>query len=121
MKKIGVTALICSLFLTSCSVHNGLTTNVNNTDTSVILSKSNYKVLGTVTGDAEAMYVLGIGGISKKGMVNEAKAEMFRKAKLEGASKAIINQTVEIKHSAFPFIRMYHVYASGQVIEFTEN
>jgi hypothetical protein len=84
------------------------------------LAKKNFKVVDQVTGDARATYVLGIGGLSKKGLVTAAKTDMYNKVNFIGSSKAIVNETVEIKHSFFPFFRTYRVFASGYVIEFTE-
>jgi hypothetical protein len=45
---------------------------------------------------------------------------MLSKANIVGGSKAIINQTVEIKHSFFPFVRKYKVTVSGHIIEFID-
>ena len=121
MKKAGIAMLLFSILCSSCALHNGLTSNTNNTTTEVVLSKNNFKVIGNAKGYSRVTYILGIGGLSKQGMINEAKAEMFENAGTEGASRAVINQTVELKHTAFPFVRTYEVFASGQVIEFTGN
>ncbi len=92
------------MLLTSCAGHYGLTSNVNNHSTEVVLSKKNFKVIKSVSGEASVMYVLGIGGLSKKALIAEARAEMLKSAELEGSAKAIINETVEIKGSSFPFV-----------------
>ena len=44
----------------------------------------------------------------------------LKQAELEGSAKAIINETVEIKGSYFPFVGKKLVTVSAQVIEFTE-
>jgi hypothetical protein len=121
MKKIVYLSIIGILFLfSSCASHKGLTFNTNNHTTQVLLSKKNYKIVDKVQGESEAMYILGIGGLSRKAMVAEAKADMVSKADIIGSSKAIINETVEVKHTHFPFVRKYKVIVSAYIIEFTE-
>ena len=120
MKKIFFILIGITFLFSSCAVHNGLTTNLNNHTTEVVLSKKNFKVIESVQGEAQAMYVFGIGGLSKKAMIAEARANMLSKANMVGGSKAIINETVEIKHSLFPIVRLYKVTVSGHIVEFTE-
>jgi len=85
-----------------------------------VLSKKNFKVIESVQGESEAIYIFGIGGLSKKAMIAEAKANMLTNANIVGSSKAIINETVEIIHSLFPFFRKYKVTVSAHIVEFTE-
>lgn len=120
LQKITIIAILGAMFLTSCAAHNGLTSNSNNHSTEVVLSKKNFKVLKSVSGDASVTYVLGIGGLSKKALIAEARVKMLKQAELEGSAKAIINETVEIKGSYFPFVGKKLVTVSAQVIEFTE-
>lgn len=120
MKKLSI-LLVGTIFLfSSCALHNGLTNNVNNHTTEVVLSKKNFKVVESVKGESEAMYIFGIGGLSKKAIIAEARANMLANANIVGGSKAIINETVEVKHSFFPFVRLYRVTVSGHIVEFTE-
>ncbi|TCO08266.1 DUF6567 family protein [Natronoflexus pectinivorans] len=113
--------LITSLFiLSSCGIHQGLTTNANLNSTEVVLAKNNYKVISSVEGQSEAMFIFGIGGLSKNAMIAEARNQMLSRAELVGNSRAVINETVEIKHSIFPIIRMYKVMVSGYVVEFID-
>lgn len=93
-----------------------MTTNM----TEIELSRKNFKVINSVQGEAQAMYVFGIGGLSKKALISEARADMLSKADIVGGSKAIINETVEVKHSFLPFVRKFKVIISGHIIEFTE-
>lgn len=120
MKKISFLIIGAMLLLSSCAIHNGLTSNLNNHTTEVVLSKKNFKVVEAVKGEAQAMYIFGIGGLSKKAMIAEARANMLSNANIVGSSKAIINETVEIKHSLFPFVRLNKVTVSGHIVEFTE-
>ena len=120
MKKFTILFGLLTILTTSCATHNGLTKNINQNNTEVVLSKNNFKIIKSVKGSAKATYIFGIGGHSKNGLVAEAKANMLENAKLEGTSRAIINETVEIKGSAFPFVGVYKVIVSGQIVEFTE-
>lgn len=121
LKKVTIVALMSSMLLTtSCAVHSGLTSNLNNHSTEVVLSKKNFKVIKTVTGESSVTYVLGIGGLSKRALIAQARAKMLEEAGLEGGAKAIINETVEVKGSNFPFVGKKLVVVTAQVIEFTE-
>jgi len=84
------------------------------------LSKKNFKVIKSVSGEASANYVLGIGGLSKKAQIAEARVKMLQQADLYRGAKAIVNKTVEIKGSYFPFVGKKLVTVSAQVIEFTQ-
>jgi len=119
MKTLFLLIAISFLF-SSCAIHNGLTTNSNLHNTEVVLSRKNFKVVKSVQGEAQALYVFGIGGLSRKSLIAEARAEMLSDADMIGDSKAVINETVEIKHSFFPFVRVYKVTVSGHIVEFTE-
>ncbi|GIJ93479.1 DUF6567 family protein [Capnocytophaga stomatis] len=118
MKKI-VLLGVASLFLASCGFHKGLTRNVNNHTTEVVLSKKNFKVVERVKGEASDFYVLGFGGM-KKALIEEARAEMLKKANLLDSSRAIVNETVEVHNSEFVLFSKYTVTVSANVIEFTE-
>lgn len=120
MRKLLLLLIWTAFLFSGCAVHSGLTFNTNNHVTQVVLSKNNYVVIDSVRGESEAIYVFGIGGFLKEALIAEAKADMLSKADIIGGSRAIINETVEIKHSLFPVIRLYKVTVSGHVIEFTE-
>lgn len=111
--------LFVIILFSNCSVHRGLTSNLNNHTTGVVLSQNNFKVIESVQGEAKGTSFLGIGG-SKKAMIAEAKAIMLSKADIIGKSRAIINETVEINRSAFPLVSVYRVTVSGHIIEFTD-
>ena len=120
MKKVFFLIVGMALLFSSCSIHNGLTTNANLNTTEVVLSKKNFRVVESVQGQSEAMFVFGIGGLNKNAMVAEARAQMLANANIVGTSRAVVNERVEIKHSLFPFVRLYTVIVSGHVIEFVE-
>jgi len=108
------------LCLSSCTIHSGLTTNLNNHNTEVVLSRNNYKVVEKVQGESRALYIFGIGGLSKKALIAEARAKMLARSNIIGGSKAVINETVEVSYSFFPFVRFYNVTVSAHIIEFTD-
>jgi hypothetical protein len=88
--------LIVMLF-SSCGMNTALTATLNYNVTNVTLSQKNYKVVGLVTGKAQATYVLGIGGLSHKALVAMAKADMLKQATLMGSARAVVNVTTEEK------------------------
>ena len=78
-----------------------------------------HKVIGNVEGSAHATYVLGIGGVSKRAIKENAIADMYRNACLTGA-QAVTNVTTTMKARFYLFWWEYDFIASGQIIEFTE-
>lgn len=101
MKKTAILLILVALFMTSCASHYGIPKNHNQNTTEVVLTKKNFKVVEIVKGEAEAKYVLGFGGLAKNGLVAEAKANMLKSASVEGSSRAVINEVVEVKTSPF--------------------
>ena len=120
MKKTAILLVLVALFMTSCASHHGVPKNHNQNTTEVVLTKKNFKVVSIVKGEAEAKYILGFGGLNKNGLVAEAKVNMLKSASIEGTSRAVINEVVEVKASGFIFVSKYKVIVSAQVIEFTE-
>lgn len=120
MKKYLFILLVSTLSLSSCAIHQGLTSNANLNTTQVVLEENNFEVIDQVQGQSTATFVFGIGGITKKAMIAEARADMLRRSNIVGTSRAIIHETVEIQHSFFPFVRTYTVTVSGFVVEFTD-
>ena len=122
MKKIGIYSvlLLLTTFLSSCGVGHALVTNHNQNATEVHLSGNNFKVIDQVSGSSEASYVLGIGGIKKRQLYENAYSTMMKKANLLNGSKAIINVMTEEHFSGFaPFYVRRTITVSAQVVEFT--
>ena len=94
----------------------------HNTDTQVILKEANYNVLGQVTGEASASFILGFGptnsrlySIAKKQLHNEAQLSKSKK------SRALINLTTDIQSKWIIYPIFYYkktVTVSADVIEF---
>lgn len=113
-------ALVIGAFiLTGCGFGNQLTTNHNVHNTEVQLSKNNFKVLKTVTATESATYYFGFGGLTKKALLANARAKVVQDAGLEGSSKALINETVEIHLGSMFIVTKITITVSAQVIEFT--
>lgn len=87
----------CIALLSGCGLDTSLTRNQNSLQTNVVLQKNNYKVLKTITGEATATYIFGIGGLSNKALKDNAIATMVKNAKLDGKAQAIINTQVSVK------------------------
>jgi len=106
------------VFFGSCATHSAFTGNLKSTQTSVVLSQSNYRVINHVDGQAKATYVFGIGGLSKTSLIEQARSEMYSKADLQGGSRAIVNETFSTKTSFFLFFWKKQINSSADIIEF---
>lgn len=113
---IAYMAMLCS----SCGVSRQAATNMNVAQTQVELSKKNFKVIGTVTGESSQNYWFGIGGLSKSSLNQSAMADMYMNADLEGKSRAIINVNVVYKNRFILIYSGVKAIATGTLIEFTE-
>lgn len=117
--------LLCSLFMllmTSCmGTASNLIKNQNQNQTSVVLSKNNYKIIGQAKGEVSTRYVLCFGGMQKKNLEANAIAEMTKSANLKG-SQALINVNVRESNRIWVggIIREVYCIATATVIEFTE-
>ncbi len=117
--------LIISIFsiiiLSGCGINSGLINqlSVNNTTTDVVLQENNFKVIGTVSGEAKDTYIFGFGGLTTD-LVAKAKQDMIKKAALEGTSKAIINVTLEEHKALFVILVERTIFVHGTIIEFTD-
>ena len=109
------------LGVSSCSLHDPMVQNVNQTTTNVVMTENNFKIVEKVRGEAQADYIFYFGGFRKQALIEEARANMLENANLIGTSKAVINENVEMSVTSFAGIYTYlKVTVSGYVIEFTE-
>lgn len=119
--KLIVATLISTTILSGCGIHQSMVANVNSNVTNVELNKKNFKVVERVSGSSNATYILGIGGLSNKALINKAESAMLSKASLNGSAKAIANVSTESHISlVFPFYFQKTVTVSGHIVEFTE-
>ena len=118
MKKIiSVCAVaISALSFTSCGVAS--TTSNNVTETKVVLSEKNFKVVGQAYGEAKATYVFGMGGIRKKALRNNAIDEMSKNANLSGAQTLTNITTHTSVKMVTPIFFQRTCSATANVIEF---
>jgi len=121
MKNFFCVLLVVSMLFSfsSCAIHSGLTSNVNNHTTNVVLEKNNYKIVSKVIGNASGTRVFGIGG-SFKPLIERARADMRSNDNLIGTSRAVINETVETNTKFFGIVTVQTVTVSAYVIEFIE-
>jgi len=121
MNKFKMFLLIFALVLivSGCGIHEGLTSNLNNHNTEVVLSSNNYKIVKRVQGTSSGVSVFGFGG-SFNAMIADARKEMLENADMVGTSRAIINETVEVNRKVFVVVSIKTITVSGYVIEFIE-
>jgi len=99
----------------------------HSTNTQVILSEANYKIINSVRGDATATFILGVGPSNDR-LYSRAKKDMLENANLAGGgnkSRALINiatdEQIRFVWFYIPFWFSKTVYMSADVIEFKEN
>ncbi len=113
--------LLFAAFLSSCGIGTALVSNHNQNATEVHLSQNNFKVIDQVSGSSEVSYVLGIGGVNKRQLYENAYSAMMKKANLVNGSKAIVNVMTEEHVSGFaPFFVRRTITVNAQVVEFTK-
>lgn len=119
-KIILMISLMTSVLLVSCGGSASIVGNHTSYQTNVELSKKNFTVLEKVSGVSTNTYILGIGGMQNRALLEKAKNDMMSKAQLSG-SKAVVNITYD-KHISgfFPFYSKVTYTVSGYIIEFTE-
>lgn len=120
MKKfLGICAFVAAAFsLTGCGTT--VTTSNNLTQTQVVLSDNNFQVVGQAYGESTATYVLGIGGLSKKALSNNAINEMSKNANLTG-SQTLVNTTVHYSVAMWtPLYVKMTCSATANIVEFTK-
>ena len=117
MKKFGVLAmLVAVLCLTGCGVAATVSNNV--TETKIVLSQNNFKVVGQAYGEAKATYIFGIGGLSKKALRNNAVNEMSKNANLTGAQTLTnITTNASVKMITPLYVEITYT-ATANIVEF---
>lgn len=119
MKKfLSICAFVAAtLSLTGCVGVAGTVSN-NLTQTQVVLSDDNFKVVGQAYGEASATYICGIGGLSRKALYNNAVSTMTRNANLKG-SQTLTNTTMHYSAQMItPFYVKVTCSASATIVQF---
>ena len=119
MKKfLSICAFVAAtLSLTGCvGVANTVSNNL--TQTQVVLSDNNFKVVGQAYGEASATYICFIGGLSRKALYNNAVSEMTKNANLKG-SQTLTNTTMHYSTQMItPFYVKVTCSASANIVQF---
>lgn len=116
MKKTVLALLVSMLCLTGCGVSSTVSNNV--TETKIVLSQDNFKVIGQARGVAKATYVFGIGGIGRKALRGNAIDEMSKNANLRGAQTLTNITTKSSIKMITPFYIEVTCTATANIIEF---
>ncbi|MDR2962106.1 MAG: hypothetical protein LBU90_00470 [Bacteroidales bacterium] len=115
-----ITFAVIIFSLASCAAHAGLTHNVNDNTTEVVLRSNNYTVVQKVQGTASGRSILGFGG-SFKPLIANARSEMLASADLVGKPRAVINEIVEENYKFYVFAAKKTVTVTAYVVEFNTN
>lgn len=111
--KTNLIIILAVLLLSSCSAYHAGTIFP-----STIINQKGFKVIKIVTGSSEAVYVFGIGGWNRMGLVNEAKQNIYDQIKLE-QNQTLANFTLDFKTKfVLPFFIGKEVIVTAEVIEF---
>lgn len=98
--------------LSSCGIHKGYMNN------SASLSEANFNyVKQGLIGTSSILQVLGIGGLDKMAMVDEAKQMMLKDNPLQ-ANQALANVTVSWKNSFFLLVFTTDCTVTADIVEF---
>ncbi|MBS6459912.1 MAG: hypothetical protein KH375_07150 [Alistipes sp.] len=118
IKFIAMLAAVAAF--TGCSQSTYLAKNLHQSQTQVVLTQKNFRVVGPAYGESLSTKILGIGGCSKKAIEANAVSEMYKNANLTGAQTIVNINTKKYTHGFRPFYAEIRVVATGQIIEFTE-
>lgn len=106
-----------SILLTSCAAAlSGMITN------SAALSQANFNyVKKNIQGTSKATYILGVGGMSREALAQEAKANMLEASPLK-SNQAIANVIIDYKVSStfLGLVLTHKCTVSADIVEFTK-
>lgn len=114
MKKILTLGFVAVLFSSCMSFHAGSVTG------SAALGNANFDyVQKGLTGSSSAVYILGIGGMARKKMADEARVDMLKAHPLK-ANQALANVAVDYKNTLIlgTIYRRLTVNVTADVVEF---
>ena len=116
MKRLLVFVFVGILFQGCISLHNGVIA-----PNSVDVSTDNFQIIKTIDGKATAGYFLGLGGGGRKGLVKEAKRDMYKNHP-PLPNEMITNITVDDKKLFFlgGLYIEHTVFVSADVVRFGE-
>lgn len=115
MRKVVVCFSALFLFVGCAGIHNLQTTP------SVSLNQGNFRMIRPVQAEEKAVYVFGIGGMSKDAKQGNAMDKLFKQANLEQNQAIAFINTRKNTHLYFPLgaiVTTVTTVASGWVVEF---
>ncbi len=105
--------VILSLF-SGCALHSGYM------QSSASLNSNNFSyVKRDVQGSASALYVLGIGGLNKTALVNEAKNDLLKNYQLQN-NQALVDITVNWKNTYYLLVMKNECTITASIVEFNK-
>ncbi|MFK8038724.1 MAG: DUF6567 family protein [Crocinitomicaceae bacterium] len=109
--NLTVPTIALMFLLHSCAYYNGSMTG------NAAISDANFTVAGFATGTSQSIYVFGIGGLNKDGMVIEAKRNMYTTYPLE-PGQAFANVTVDFKRGFYLLFNRTICTITADIIDF---
>ncbi len=107
--------------LTSCNFNTTSYSNVDAVNTVVDLSNADYEILKTVEGFSKQTYVFGIGGLSQKSLVENAKADMYKNADLKNNEAIIYPSTTTSVSNYLGIVSIVRAHAFGYKIKINKS
>lgn len=108
------TLVLVLVAFSNCAMHTGYM------QSSAVLNSNNFSYLKRdVQGTASCTYVLGIGGLNKNALVNEAKQNLLKNFDLQ-ANQALVDITVNWKKTYYLFVTKNECTISASVVEFSK-
>lgn len=118
MKKVvlRLPMLICiALLSTSCAIQS------SQIAPNVIVQSPNSRIAGLGKGASSAVYVFGIGGFDKDGLMYLAKKDLYNNCNLR-PNQFIANITIDNKYSLFfPIFYKHSVILSADIVEYPDT
>lgn len=109
---IFITISLVLILFSNCANHSGYM------QSSASLNSNNFKYIKRdVQGTASTLYVLGIGGLHKTALVNEAKKELLKNFQLQD-NQALVDITVNWKQTYFLVVMTNRCTVTASIVEF---
>jgi len=123
MRKIKLMIMLIVLTIAVCScIGSNKILSTTGTQTQVILSENNYRVIQKLEGTATSRSFLGIGHLQST-VITTARNNMLANVNFIGNSKSVINEYIEVYNRWNLIIPLHRitVTASAYLIEFTNK
>jgi hypothetical protein len=113
LKQLSIISLIAVMLSSCTATHSGYM------QSSAALSSANFSYVMNVRGESTATYILGIGGMNKETLVDDAQKHMILQNPLK-KNQALANLTVNFKTSYIYFgvITTVKCVVTADIVEF---